>query len=439
MGAERLPGAMMANGGIGFLLFYKIAIEILYYHYVAHGPWWWGAPYDASFDITEYWVSWCVSLIILFICRSTWEKPLNKYHCSEFILLMLLLISVLPGMAMCGVGAFPSSFSCLYYAYWLFFFFVVRGLVYGKTRLLGFVGQLSHKTRGRLLFVIGIIVVSTVVFVFIYYNGGNFFVAGIQSTEIYTVRLQFREIVMPVLVNYVMANASIILLLLLMFLLQQKRYELVGVICLVQYMNFSCGASKLILLSMLLVLLVYAFRDYITARKIIGIGILIVIAATVEGYFWKGVFLPSFINRISFLPAYLNYCYYDYFQVHASVVDLLLGEPIIDNRAVNFIIGQKYFGQPLMSANNGFLGDAVRIFGDGGVIIHPILWCIYLYFLDWVSNGIDWRMKFGVSIYWAVVMQDSFITTSLFTHGGLALMGMVYLVNRRRKDVTVTT
>jgi hypothetical protein len=62
-----------------------------------------------------------------------------------------------------------------------------------------------------------------------------------------------------------------------------------------------------------------------------------------------------------------------------------------------------------------------------------------LYFLDWVSNGIDWRMKFGVSIYWAVVMQDSFITTSMVTHGGVALMGMVYLINSRRRDVTVTT
>lgn len=429
MGAEGLRRAVMDSGGVGILLLvYKIVLEKLYLHYVLKFGW--GAPYTADLGRGTYWESWVACAAILFIFRSTMEKPLSQYRCSEFILLVLLLVSVLPGMAMCGVGAFPPEYTRLFYGYWLLFFAIIRGFSLMKENGFILTGRLSHSARECLLLGIGAIVLSTVLFVFVYYNGGKFFVAGIQSSEVYAVRLQFREIVMPVVLNYIMANASIVLLLLLMYFLQCRRYKLALMMCLAQYMNFSCGANKVILLSTLAIIAVYALGYVITVKKLIGVGIVTLVASAITVDMWNNFFLLSFIVRLSFLPALLNYCYYDFFQIHAPMMDMFLGEATIDSANITFMIGGNYLGNVTDNANNGLFGDAARLFGDWGVILHPLLWSVYLYFLDKASDGIDWKMRFGIGIYWAVVMQDGFITRSMLTRGGVALMGLVYLMKK---------
>lgn len=440
MEARKLRKALLYNGWAGILAAYKLALEVMYVCYIyrfsqLYG--WWGTFYEVDVTLAGYVSSWIACAVIGFLFRTTLQKPLAEYRFSEYVLLVLLLLSVIPGTAMCGMGAFPWEYRLLFYLYWLLFFLLGRVLSVVKLREPINGGRLSPRGAKGLLFAVGTVVAVSIVFIFFYYGGGRFFVAGLQSPEVYVQRLNFSKVALMFPLNYIKANTGVVCLFLLLFFLGNRRYGWAGIVLLIWYMEFSCSPNKIELFSMLIGAFIYAVRNYLTINRMLCIAVGITFVGMGALDLWRNVYVMSFLSRTLFETNWLSYCYYDFFQNHAPLVKGFLGIPVFSRGEIPFMIGAQYLRDPATHANNGLLGDAFQMVGVYGVILGPFLWQTYLYVVDRVGNQLEWWIKFAVSIILVSTMQNGSFATSMLSHGGVAIIILAYLCGSAKPDAKV--
>ena len=415
------------------LVIYKLLLDACYLWFVGTPQFWWGVPFSVDLTSMGYFSAWIATVAVILLFRTTLQKPLEEYRFSEFVLLVLLLLSVIPGMTMCGMGAFPWEYRWAFYLYWLIFFLLGRGLSVVKLRDVVKEGRLSLRAARGLLFSVGIVFAVSIVFIFIYYGEGNFFSSGLQSQDVYIQREQFSNIAIMFPLNYVMANAVVVFMLLLLFFLGGRRYGWAGVVLFIWYMEFSCSANKIEFFSMLAGILVYTARRYLTTNRILSISIWTVLAGMSLLHFHGNASMLAFLKRTLFETNFLSYCYYDFFQRHAPMMCRFWGIPVLDRGMIPFMIGAQYLGNPTTHANNGLIGDASLMGGVVGVILGPVLWFVFLCVLNKAGNQLEWWMKLGISVCWGGVMQNSSFITNLLSHGGVALIVMAYLCSAEKK------
>ena len=423
------------RGMIGLFLTYKLTMDFLYIYCIwgmHQKAGWWAGPYNMHFSLGVYVSAWLIFTILLALFQPTLQRPLDEWRFSDCILFLLLLMSVTPGLAMCGAGAFPTEYMGLFYFYWGLFFFLARTFL-GMKYNIPLIGRgLSPATKEKVIFLVGAIVVASVIFAFFSFQGGRFFFAGLLSKELYAYRSQFDTALLPVWLVYILANALLVLLFLLLFCLGKRRYSLVVFVLIAGYMKFSCGAHKIDLFSLLVGLVVYAGRKYITAKRMIVLFIMVSIVGAALVLRWNYFYMMMFLVRESFIPNLLGYCYYDFFQNHPPFLYSIMDGSMIDRRVLPSIIGEQYMGDAASYANNGLLGDAFLMLGRGGVVLNPVCWLAYLFFLDKCGNGCAWWIKLGISVYWVVVMQNGLFITSWLSYGGLMMLILSYLCGSKK-------
>lgn len=436
MGDGELQRASENRGIIGLFLTYKLTMDFLYIYCIwgmHQKAGWWAGPYNMHFSLGVYGLAWLVLLTLLALFQPTLQRPVDEWRFSDCILFLLLLMSVVPGLAMCGAGAFPAEYMGLVYFYWGWFFFLAKTFLHRKFNLPIISGELSPSVKEKIIFLVGAIVVASVIFVFFSFQGGHFFFSGLLSRTLYVYRAQFGALSLPMWLVYILANTIVILLFLLLFFLEKRWYSLVALVLITGYMKFSCGANKIDFFALLVGLVVYAGRRYITAKRIIVLFIVISIAGAALVLGWHSSYVMSFLVRESFIPNLLGYCYYDFFQNHPPFLYSIMEGTMIDRQAVPFLIGEQYVGGSSNNANNGLLGDAFLMLGRGGVVLSPVCWLAYLFFLDKCGNGCAWWIKLGMSVYWVVVMQNGAFITSWFSYGGLMLLVLSYLCGSKKE------
>ena len=432
--------ALLYNGWAGILAAYKLSMDIMYYWCIycfSRFYGWWGPFYRIDVTLAGYVSGWIACAAVGFLFRTTLQKPLAEYRFSEYVLLVLLLLSVIPGTAMCGMGAFPWEYRLLFYLYWLLFFLLGRVLSVVKLRDPIDGVRLSPRGAKGLLFAVGTVVAVSIVFIFFYYGGGRFFVAGLQSPEVYVQRLNFGKVALMFPLNYIKANAGVVCLFLLLFFLGNRRYGWAGIVLFIWYMEFSCSPNKIELFSMLIGAFIYAARNYLTINRMlcIAVGISFVGMGTLD--LWRNVYVMSFLSRTLFETNWLSYCYYDFFQNHAPMLYRFFEGSVLDRGKIPFLIGAQYLDDPATHANNGLLGDAFLMAGVYGVILGPILWQIYLYIVDKVSNRLEWWVKLAVSMFWVATIQNGSFATSMLSHGGMAIIMLAYLCGSASPDTEI--
>lgn len=435
MGDGGLQKVQTYKVSVALLVLYKLVMDFFYIRYISKI--WEGATWcfiNNNFESTI--VSWIVYTAILMLVLPVLKKPFSQYRFSEFVLFSLLLFSVVPGLSICGAGTFSKRYIGFFYMYWIVLFLLTRFSCFGNEnesfRMSFYLD--SHKKRGVFRIICAICALC-VLFVFLYFGGGTFFASSLLSSDVYTAREEWGTIIlsMPVFLRYILANVSIVFCFLLLHFLGKKQYMLAGAVCLLQYMNFSCGAHKISLFMMVICIGVYILRGIMDARwaidTVIGIICLIIGAYEIGGY-WGFMGMG---DRMLFLPNMLGWCYYDYFQKNLPMIYGLLGYETVGKGAVPTLIGSEYGEAVGTYANTGLFGDAVMMFGGCGVILSPVLWSLYLFVLDRVSKNVNYIIKMGMGVCWAVIMLNCPLTTSMLSHGGVMLLVLSYLQDGARK------
>lgn len=134
------------------------------------------------------------------------------------------------------------------------------------------------------------------------------------------------------------------------------------------------------------------------------------------------------LRRAFFVPANLNFIYYDYFSVNAHTLWAqnritfgLLDYPY-DLNAVN-LIGYYAYNRELCSANTGWIGSGYMHFGLAGMFFYAVIIGLLLKIVDKLSTTKNNEITISIfSISFMNIFTSSDLPTSLLTHGFLLLI-----------------
>ncbi|WP_151634876.1 O-antigen polymerase [Noviherbaspirillum aerium] len=209
---------------------------------------------------------------------------------------------------------------------------------------------------------------------------------------------------------------------------------------------FGLTAHKAPLFYPLLVLGVYAASSRKQLALLFGLGVVVALALSLadfwlarhvddEAFGWTGKLV---MRRVFFLPAQLNFMYYDFFSrnewVWFSNSKLTLG--LLDypyDISTTHLIGREYFDSESMGANTGWFGSGYMQAGFAGVLLYAVVIAAVFRYVDECArqSGAQAMMTAAVVVPVFALLTSSDLLTAFFTHGlYLNLLILACLVNK---------
>lgn len=401
------------------LLIYKFLLDIIYMFDIA--PYYWGySGLVCTYDPFCYFFGWIFFISFAILYKNLIKQNWQEYTPSNYFYLFVFLFSFTPGIIMYGTGCFRTE----YLIYFLIFYFLLYYSYYFLDKVVidntgYFCGNNIRKIEKVLFYFFSIISIISVLFVFFNYDFSLF---TKSLSDVYTQRALFKNIEMPKILSYILANACIINLIFTIYLLINKRYIISLLILLIQYLLFSLDASKTVLFANFITLLFIIFNDKIKLRYLFYFIFSLFIFTIIYSYFFPMTIPSGYIRRIMFIPNLLSYNYYDFFTNHEPLY-YVLNRDAYPN--LSYLIADLYHNKPLMSANNGLVGDAFANLGYLGAIIYPLILSVYIKILDITCRNIESRYIAGLVLLVFITLQNSFFSTSMFSHGLFVLLIML--------------
>ncbi|MDL1967372.1 MAG: hypothetical protein LWW97_02190 [Deltaproteobacteria bacterium] len=139
-----------------------------------------------------------------------------------------------------------------------------------------------------------------------------------------------------------------------------------------------------------------------------------------------------FLRRVYFVPAHLNFVYYDFFSTHQHVI---LAQSKLTFGLVEYpyeldsshLIGYHYYNNELTGANTGWLGTGYMHAGFAGMIFYAFLVGLLLSMVDALAKNRE-RSISGAILFVPlfVLFQSSDLPTSMLTHGFLLALFLTW-------------
>ena len=146
--------------------------------------------------------------------------------------------------------------------------------------------------------------------------------------------------------------------------------------------------------------------------------------------------LSIFARRAFFVPSLLDSFYFDFFEDIPLYWSGSIGRNFIDyvyDKPIPYIIGEVYFSDPEMAANNGIVSDGFSNAGFLGVIINGL----FLGFYMSVIKSLNISHKFyGLYFLLLISIISSSLPVVLLTHSGIALLifALIFQKNTSKFD-----
>lgn len=291
---------------------------------------------------------------------------------------------------------------------------------------------LNGKIKNRLLVVMFFAVIFTIIR-YIMLNGLRYF--NLDFTKIYSYRFQLRETMSGYLLyldNWAFKVFNPICIALSLY--YKKKVLLIFFITL-QIILYGYSSHKSVLFSGMIVVLSYYMTFYLFKKSYSIIKAAIYFNCFViflSLFNVKGMFCALYY-RVVFMPAQINYYYYDYFSNNGfdwfkqsflrkffkSNYELLLPR----------IIGFEYFGNEQINANTGFLGSG---YAQGGlliILIYSLVIAILIIIISHLAKKLSSRLVLSITLFPITSLFSSGdLPTSLLTGGVLLLILLLYLL-----------
>ena len=354
----------------------------------------------------------------------SWVLPISIRKPSDFYLHLQFLFPILPMLVMYGAMGQPRIFM---YAVLLSFgtmLLMVKTIRFKPVRT----PKICLKDLQFLLLFIGYLVVVSIVF----QGGLRYF--NLNLAKVYAYRGPAASN-LPRFYGYINPWISKVIFpfSLLLAVLMRKRVQaflsVTGSI-----LMFGLTSHKSVLFYPFAILLFY----WIASRRkglmfLLGGYYLVTILSLVD--YWSGIFTgwvaTLMLRRVIFVPALLNFDYYDFFSQHGFVYwaqskitfGMLSYKYSLD---IPHLIGLHYFGNPAIGANTGWLGSGYANAGVIGMVIYAIIVGGILLLLDAYAQFHDKRVLIAIFVApLLAVMVSSDLPTALLTHG--TLIGLLLL------------
>lgn len=225
----------------------------------------------------------------------------------------------------------------------------------------------------------------------------------------------------------------------MIYFLINKRYWYAGISFLIMLYLYSISGNKLVYITSFVMLFFFIVgRDYIHKSNIISLVLIAgLLTILVVDYSFKSELKGIFVMRMLFLPSYLNYYYFDFFNgaplyfAESHFFNLFSTYPY--DKPIGFIIAQAYIKTNDMNANNGLIGDGFMNLGYAGVGLSIFVVTLIFLFFNSIRPDARYLGIFFVMIFLflSVPLLSMFITGGLWI---LFLMGLTIM--RSQKSVS---
>jgi len=354
-------------------------------------------------------------LLVLFVFLSYYLYKKSSFIYSIFILLLLFFF-------------IPNS---IMYA----FMDTIRGPIYSIVMLLllfTFIAPLKLPIKTitsfkffKHILITGIALILLIPLIIAFKN--NFNLNTLFLKDIYETRGLFSERITPLGNYFYNWEVKIVMPTLLAFFLIKKKYLFALMSFGILIYLFVISGNKAVYMTSIVTILFFFIggENYIRKIKYFLLFLILALIAIpiIDVYVLKGFLLRgTFVMRVFFFPALLNYCYFDFF----AYISLYFSENHFFNHFFQspfklnsaYLIAIEYFNTNEMYANNGIISDGFMNLGYWGVFLLSSLFTFF--FMIFNSIKIDARYL-GVFFIFIFFFLSAPMFTVMLT-GGLWLL-----------------
>lgn len=374
-------------------------------------------------------VGWVVYLIIVTIAIFKLDKIF--YSVAYKFLFLLGGVSSIVIFEQHDISTFDFAKAALYWILLLIAFIFFQNSAHKKTEYLQF-SKIPNLQIYLLIFSLFFAIVMSGI-----YSGFRF---TISLTDIYSYRMEMREVSMPAIIRYLFIFVGgAILPYCFSYFLTRKAYLLVGISFIAGVLIFSINGMKTWLISYLLIIGVF-ITIKLNKDKIIPYVLLFLCGSIILSlYLYRSsdnIILTALLGRTIYLPSKIGYNYITFFDqnhflfLRESILSSFFDPPYPVNSAF-YIVGGDFTDIYTSRANNGLWGDAYANFGLIGIVIYPIVLAYILRVLERTMIGQDIRLLFSITfiLLWSAVNISFF--TWLVTGGVIIFLFINKLAKRK--------
>lgn len=354
---------------------------------------------------------------------------------SDFCILLLFLLPVLPTLSLYGLTDAARAYT---YMLALAFLTVMEG-----RRLIPLL-KLARLKDGRKLAVISAAGIILVTVLWLIARGGlNYF--NLDLVKVYDYRRTVDAVVNIGIWGYINTwTFKVFNPLLISWSLFRKNYPVFVFSLLLQILLFGISSHKSVLFYPVLILALYFFIERRYSLHLIVMGIVGIIGISDMPLFISGQIFPVslFIRRLMYVPALLNYAYYELFSQNGLVYWTTV-KPFSFFFEYPFdypppqLVSLYLWGHTNTWANNGFLATSYMHFGFVGMVIFSLIIGMLLRLIDiLVRNRLP--LWFGLSLVVVPLFSlftSADLTTALLNHGLGISMFLLWLFSSREGSI----
>lgn len=417
-----------------FLIVIRILIDVCYEYII--NPYFEYSGFLNEKSNTTCIVSWCI-----FVCSLIFISCLSKEagKPSTIVVLFLYFFSFLPFTTCVKYGLFEWKYIVWATVFWYCLFMLA--IMNSYIKINSFPKLTIDGIACERFMVTFIAVVSCFITLYI-----SFRYTGLRIhwnlLTVYDLRSEAANYNMSRTVNYLFAWSRAInpFMMAYCFIRKKKIYTVIFAFC--ALLNFGFDGSKTALFFPVLFICVAFLYMKIAKANILKMLIIMFlcvgIMSLLEYIFNNSIYICSYMIRRVMMVENLNSSfYYDFFQKNTpdyfrgSFLRILgLHSPY---SGLSKIIGEQYW-RTEPSANCGLIADAITNFGVGGVIGYPILFTIIMRIYDKVAYNVDTALLVCTGLYISIRLVNTFMLTSLLTHGIVVLFVLLYCVSKEDSD-----
>ncbi|MCU4377715.1 O-antigen polymerase [Acinetobacter haemolyticus] len=222
------------------------------------------------------------------------------------------------------------------------------------------------------------------------------------------------------------------------FLLKKNYYYFIFFLA-IQIFFFGVSAHKSVLFSPLIIIGIYFYLSRTKSLATFPLGFSILISLCLATfYIYNDIVLSSiFIRRMFFIPSYLSFEYFNFFQdgrfAWWTNSFSFLGAPVYPEGIPQTVGNYLSIDEDGARANNGFISSGFAQAGFIGVTLYTLLLVFILKIIDSFSKSVghSWFALCILIVPLRSLLISSDLLTVLLTHGLIVAIFLLFLLRKR--------
>lgn len=220
-----------------------------------------------------------------------------------------------------------------------------------------------------------------------------------------------------------------------------KRRIVKWIYILFQIWLYMLTGHKMVLFTLILIFIIINFSTKLSNLHLFftkGFAIIFILSSVEVIMLKNSYIIDYFVRRILYMPALLNFLYYEFFSKYGlqfwkySIFGRILNAKTDFDIAPSFIIGEEYFNTINNNAVTGYLGSEFMNGGFIGIILATIVLIILFKIIDILSYKVGVEVVLITLLTPLYTLWNTSLLTSLLTGGIIISILILYQTKQIR-------